>query len=420
MRNYLLWTATLLLLLLAACKKDEIRINEQGEIVGLEPLWKTAIQRGDRPYSNSIIRAHLAYGRKVLLATVEGESDHWLTAVDVDTGEDLWKWNEVYEPWEKFDITYAYSHQNLMTYVRGGRHYCIDLETGQTHWRIRREDSYRSEIFGLRDSYFITGPNIDSLPGYRTNIVYRGNLYSGELETYLYPPDIDFTTGGEADLVTGFNRVLPVERNGKQYLILDGSDPFPNWYYDRFLGLYNATDQVWEYNRINIAEPKQNNTIRNLIVYEEKVYTNAGNEIACHDLWTGEQRWKRKFPLDFLFSGFIVADGRVVANCENSVLYGLDADRGTTLWEGEGAGTSSFLEGRYLNGIVYFSGGSTGRIHAVDTETGKTVWRLEPGRIEKGAEDWKPDIYVIPGQGGEKGRVVACTPLHAYCFEAYR
>jgi len=420
MKNHLaFWVAALLLLLLAACKKDEIRLNEQGEIVALEPLWKTAIQRGDRPYSNSIIRAHLAFGRKVLLATVEGESDHWLTAVDVDTGEDLWKWNEVYEPWENFDITYAYSYGNLMTYVRGGRHYCIDLETGQTYWRKRREDSYHSLIYGVDDQYFILGPPKDTLEEYTTQIIYQGDIQTGYLIPVAYP-NLSDSTNGELNLTTAIGFAVPYNHFGKKYLIASSADPFPNWYYNRLLGLYDLQEEKWIYDRINIAEPKQNNTIRNLIVYEEKVYINASNEIACHDLWTGEQRWKRKFPLDFQFSGFIVADGRVVANCENSVLYGLDADRGTILWEGEGAGTSSFLEGRYLNGIVYFSGGSTGRIHAVDTETGKTVWRLEPGRIEKGAEDWKPDIYVIPGQDGEKGRVVACTPLHAYCFEAYR
>jgi outer membrane protein assembly factor BamB len=101
--------------------------------------------------------------------------------------------------------------------------------------------------------------------------------------------------------------------------------------------------------------------------------------------------------------------------CDQTQLIG-----GALLWKGEGAGAGSQLKGRYLNEVVYFSGGSSGFLHAVDARTGRTVWKLDPAKMGDGSDRWKPDLYVAPGENGEKGKVIALTPRNAYCFEAYR
>ena len=108
----------------------------------------------------------------------------------------------------------------------------------------------------------------------------------------------------------------------------------------------------------------------------------------------------------------------MLANCEDTYLYNLHPATGQVLWKEKTAGTSSRL--RYLNGIIYLSGGSTGRIHAVDTETGETVWLLDPLKYNDGSDDFKPDLYVVPGENGEKGKVIIQTHNVAYCVEAYR
>jgi outer membrane protein assembly factor BamB len=191
--------------------------------------------------------------------------------------------------------------------------------------------------------------------------------------------------------------------------------------FSSYLGLYNDTQDEWIYDSIQLNKPDIWGVVSGPIkIYNDKVYINQDRNILCHDLMTGELIWKRSFPKDFLFSGFIVKEGVVVANCENSVLYGLDASTGKTLWEGMGAGTSNPLNDRYLNGIVYFSGGSTNRIHAVDIHTGETVWLLEASKYDEDVDEFKPDIYVVPQEEGEEGKVIIFTPLDAYCLPAYR
>ncbi|MBS4012708.1 MAG: PQQ-binding-like beta-propeller repeat protein, partial [Bacteroidetes bacterium] len=99
--------------------------------------------------------------------------------------------------------------------------------------------------------------------------------------------------------------------------------------------------------------------------------------------------------------------------------YRLNPETGGVVWTGEGAGTSSRMS--YMNGVVYFVGGSTGKLHAVDAYTGETVWRLDAELIEGSNAEFRTNaVYVIPGEGNEKGKVVALTHMHAYCFEAYR
>jgi len=393
--------------------------NEAGEIVKLTPQWQMPLHE-QGPTSNSIVRADLVFGQKVLIATTHGPDQRALTCVDVQKGEPLWQWDDIHHPpHEKFRVVDAYIHDGTLVYLSGGRHYGIDLETGETKWKYFRAFALDPRLCGLGDTFLAMGNPVDTLQAYDTFIGYRGDVATGQVEPYLFP-DIDFDTGGEANLITSLVRAEVIPKRGKTLLAVASSDPLPEWYYTVMLGLYDYEAQAWIYNRIEVSPPSQYNSGVRIREYEEKLYVSAGNRISCHDLWTGERLWFRTFPRDFLFSGFIVEAGMVVANCEDKVLYGLDAETGIRQWTGEGAGTSSFLGGRYLEGIVYFSGGTTSRIHAVDIQTGETVWRLDPGEIEEGALDWKPDIYVVPGEGGAKGRVIACTPLNAYCFEAYR
>ncbi len=394
--------------------------NAKGEIVEQKPLWTFNLHELE-PVSNNIIRAHLVENNKVVLATTKGKGVHLYSCVDVNNGEVLWRWNDVFNPSsDNLSISEVYFRNEAMFFGVGGHRFALDMISGQTKWKFKIPFDITSSITGIENTYFLVGRSQDTLASYQTYCGYRGSVQVPEgIERFLIT-DIDTTTGGVDNLITTVNDIESMTINGHHYLGVVSSDPYPNWNYDVFYGLYDYDAGQWLYNRKLVSEPSQANAGLHLEYFENKVYVSAGNKIACFDFATGERLWRREFPLDFMFSRFIVREGLVVANCENNILYGLDASTGVTRWQGEGAGTSSRLEDRYLNGVVYFSGGSTGRIHAVDVQTGKTLWRLESGYLEPGTDDWKPDLYVVPGQNGEKGRVIACTFLNAYCFEAAR
>ncbi|MFO8067262.1 MAG: PQQ-binding-like beta-propeller repeat protein, partial [Bacteroidales bacterium] len=166
--------------------------------------------------------------------------------------------------------------------------------------------------------------------------------------------------------------------------------------------------------------PHWNNSVFHTpIIHNEKIYANVGYSIVCHDLMTGEQLWRRNFINDFLFSGFIIEENKIIAMCEDTILYCLDPETGSTIWEGEGAGTSNKMS--YLNGIVYFIGGSTRKLHAVDVSSGRTVWQIDPRNLGDEYSKFGPSsVCVIEGKNGEKGKVVAFTTRYAICYEAYK
>jgi outer membrane protein assembly factor BamB len=163
-------------------------------------------------------------------------------------------------------------------------------------------------------------------------------------------------------------------------------------------------------NGVSLAQPA---------IYNNKFYANIGHELVCHDIATGNQVWKRQFEQDFMFSGFIIEENKIIANNEDLKLYCINPETGNNIWTGEGSGTSSRMS--YLNGIVYFVGGGDGKLHAVDVSNGKTVWRLDASKFENLDASFGPNaVYAIPDENGKKGKVVALTGMYAYCFEAYQ
>ena len=404
-----------------SCTKDEPigeLIEEDGTIVSVPYLWKRNLHKNNQPFSNSIIDEHLVYNGNPIIATTEGNGDRWINLIDINTGQDVWKWNDIYEaPTEKFSIRRTHFYNNLMTYQVGSRSYCINLDNGTTYWKKRHNRSFNVKISGLDENVFLFGEPNDTLQEYDTYVGNEMNINTGEINEFLYT-DIDFNSGGEGNRVTWVFHIEPFRHtDGKIYLMVVSHDHFPNWYINQFVGLYNYTNREWVYNRKMISEG--NNTGTNyMVIRNDKAYMTSGHSMNCVDIWTGERLWRKEIQGSISFSSFIVEEGKVIGQDEAMNVYCWNAETGSLQWQTDGAGTSSRL--RYLNGIVYFSGGSTSKIHAIDISTGKNVWLLKPELIEEDATDFKPDIYAIEGENGEKGKIVVCTPMNAYCLEAYQ
>ncbi|TAK36737.1 MAG: hypothetical protein EPO28_13065 [Saprospiraceae bacterium] len=422
-KNLIISIIPLIILASPSCKKEMLSptTNSKGEVNYMPPIWKYALHKDGKFHSNSQIDANLVFDSKVLVGTTEGEGDNWLNAVDIETGKELWKWNDIYQPpTEKMHVNYFYEHDGKMGYIVGSRHYCIDLETGQTHWKIKRNSSFSDRITGIGNSYYIIGQPTDTLENYQTGVIFEGDFENGAIRRILMPniaiTNVQNNRLGEVSSVISF--VIGMDT----MLLVAWQEVFANNLFQSYLGLYNLSHKEWLYEKsvLNDNPIWNGGLLTPITVYEGRAYMSVGYELLCHDVWTGKLIWKHQYNNEIFFSGFVVADGRVIANNENKVLYCYDAATGSLLWTGEGAGTSSRLKDRYLNEIVYFSGGSSGYIHAVDARNGKTVWKLDPAKMGDGADFWKGDIYVVPGKNGGKGKVIALTPMNAYCFEAYR
>ncbi|MEA3504016.1 MAG: PQQ-binding-like beta-propeller repeat protein, partial [Bacteroidota bacterium] len=294
----------------------------------------------------------------------------------------------------------------------------INLDDGTTHWKFARGKSFDGRITAYNDSYFCYSRIINS-NGHEEQIAYKGDIQTGCLTEFL---SANFSEDYiSLDGAAGWVIYVVKPPNDDIRLLVIYAEPLPNWNVNSFMGMYNTQTQEWEYERKLMAPPTQNTSVfMPPKIYGNKVYANVGHSLVCHDLQTGEQLWSRDFTQDFMFSGFIIEEDKIIANNEDLTLYCLNPNNGRVIWTEESAGTSGRMS--YLNGIVYFVGGSSGRLHAVDINTGEIVWKIEASNLgEAAGNNFKTNaVYVIPAKNGNPAKVIALSHLYAYCFEAYQ
>ncbi len=409
---------------MASCHKEDSnpnQIDNEGVIVSIPYQWKKSLHESD-PASNSYMNALVEYKGNIGISTTNGEGNRFLTMISPNTGDNLWQWNDIYQaPTERIDLSYYHKYNNLLTYQVGSRSYCINLDNGTTHWKIKRDISLHSKVSGIGNTYFTFGESSSLYEEYQEHVVYKGNLTTGGIEEYIIPNfTLEHIMGGRIGDAT---RVEPYMFNDVQHLAVTWQEltDDTDWLFQTYLGLYNYQTNTWVYEKQVMNEPFVSGVVlAPPVIYQDKIYANVGKHLVCHDLATGNQLWSKQFTQDFSFSGFIIEDDKIIANNEDTYTYGINPQNGTILWKTESAGTSGRIS--YLNGIAYFVGGSTGKLHAIDVETGKHVWKLEASRLgEPAGNSFKTNaIYVFPTSGSNPAKIVALSHLNAYALEAYQ
>ncbi len=401
---------------------SDVEKNKNGEIIYLPFLWKIPLHEDVNWQINhsSVVGNNIVDGDKVLILTIKNETTRYLTLISSETGDVLWKWNDWYIPEaEGFFGRYNVQKDNQLHWIEGTRHYWVDLTTGATVKRYRGENSCTYHMSTFEDSFYVLCSPKDTLQQYETKVVLRGDFYTEEPERILVPYfDLSHAIGNRIGQVTS---VIPILQGQDTLLIVAYQEIFPDWNFQSYLGLYNASLKKWVYERVPICDIHRKGVLfQPLKQVDSTVVATVGNNIVCYNFYSGEKIWERTFPHDFSFSGFEVAEGILVGNCENEVLYGLDVRTGAQRWTAEGGGTSSKLENRIQEGVAYFGGGSSGFFHAVDIHSGKTLWKLDPYLYEDNNANWNWSVNVVPGKDGKKGKVIIQNALFAYCFEAAR
>jgi len=413
------------LLVVSCCKEDipPTQTDEYGVIISQPIQWKYHLHASGQYHSNSYFDSPIVYNSNIAIPTTETDGSKCMTMISSRTGKSLWHWSDVFQQSYGADlnIDWLVCRNGLMTWQVASRSYCVDLKDGSTFWKYQRDRYYDIRLNPFNDNFFAYSFATRS-DGHDEQVAFLGNLETGDLFEFLranysceYVAPI--TDNGSVGAIIYINQ-LPVSSN---LLLVTYAEPLPEWKVRSMFGLYNTETQEWIYERKILADPLWNTSVFHTpIIYNGRVYANVGNNIVCHDVKTGEQIWAQEFEQDFLFSGFIIEDGMLLANCEDTYLYRINPELGNIEWRIKSAGTCSRMS--YLNGVVYYVGGSTGYLHAVDTESGlKTVWRIDASKLgESGGSFTTNAVYCIPGENGEKGRVIALSGRYAYCFEAYR
>ena len=188
-----------------------------------------------------------------------------------------------------------------------------------------------------------------------------------------------------------------------------------------FLGLYDLNADTWIYNEgpVNTLE-SGGVALYPAKLVDDRIYCAAGSTIACFEVATGSLIWKRELPGEIWSSGFTISDGICAVNCEDYNMYGLDENTGTTKWSFRTTQHCTPLEGRVVNGVVYFVGGSDKSLFAVDLREGKIIWKLDAERMVDDVSFFKKMLYVQQPTETEPGKIIAQAGSTAMCIDAHR
>ena len=408
------------IILTTSCSEDDIpnsETDENGVIVSTSYIWKRSLHLST-PVSNSGIKAPIYYNNNFVSPITNGGNNRLLAMINSDNGDILWQWDDRYQPETEYtSISYFYQYNNLLTYQRGDRSYCINLDNGATQWKFRRDTSFDVRIYPSFDNNFFNLVDIIDDNGYKEQTATKVNINIGNLTTEVIRANYSGDYIAPTNLIGAITNIVKVPNNSNLYAITY-AEPLPNWEVNSFLGLYNSDTKQWVYEHKLMASPTVNSSVYWPKIYNNKLYATVGKNLVCHDLDTGEQLWIKQFTQDFMFSGFIIEEDKIIASNEDETLYCLNPNNGSTIWTVEGSGSSSRLA--YLNGIVYFSGGGDGKLHAVDISNGKKVWKLNASNIDGSIFASYNPVFVLPAEGNKPARVFAHTLGNVVCFEAYQ
>ena len=408
---------------MASCHKDDdtdTQTDEDGIINSLPYQWKKSLHN-QNSVSNGYISDAIYYNGNIAIPTTNGENNKFLTMINPNNGEAIWQWNDNYLPYSNQIIIFEkYQNNNLLTYQTGNKSYCINLDDGTTQWKFERNEPFKQIVSGIYNNYFSLSQS-EQFPQYDESVGFKGNLETGAIEEYIIP---NFTFEHIiGDRIGNVTRIEPYMYNGVQHLAITWQELTDDtiWDFQTYLGLYNYETNEWVYEKKVMNQPNLNGVVlAPPVIYQGKFYANIGHQLVCHDIATGNQVWVRDFPQDFMFSGFIIEENKIIANNEDTFTYCLNPENGNTIWKTESSGTSGRMS--YLNGIVYFVGGSTGKLHAIDVRTGNHVWKINTGNLgESSTSNFKTNaVYVFQAENGNSAKVIALSHLNAYSFEAYQ
>ena len=143
------------------CEKDDIvnrQTDDKGVVIATPFLWKTSLHEKE-PESFSFLKFPVVYNDNILVPTSNGDENDRLSLINSTTGEILWHWDDIFAGFSKYnDVDYYHQFNNLITWVNGGRSYCINMDNGSTHWKIGRDRSFSHQITPFGQYFFMIGP----------------------------------------------------------------------------------------------------------------------------------------------------------------------------------------------------------------------------------------------------------------------
>jgi len=416
MRTSIIIIITMLFSSCSLFDREQLEKDADGAIIGMEPLWGKEL--ADNPNGLGMGSSVSKDGYSLFIRHFNGQDEFvW---VEAETGKDKWVWDGVQRKENDIQPDNVIVNEDYISLSKV-HFFQLDLNTGNPNVYFTRDDGIGGGAFErftkIGGKFYCIRTFEEMGDGKLSSVIYQVDDQNKQLSFFLepqYPKENEVSSS--SGLVGAIMNVKSYQLNGKQYLVMVLNDygADSNSQSDNYLAIYNLSESSWEFEAIPVSLNSDLNAGTSLEVYNGKAYLNSERQIHCYDILTGELVWKQNFEGNFQFSGFAIGDSMLVGNCNEANTYGVNPDTGEIMWKVESGGTTSPIA--FMNGVAYFSGGSDGRLNAIDIQTGKYIWKLKNPRPDY----WTRHVAVVPGDGNRPDLIVASTYKEYMAFPAAR
>lgn len=325
-----------------------------------ELIWEMAGYAG-YPYSRSALLDYTIYDTDyVYVASREG----LFSAIDPSNGKQIWKQSiSTVDYTDNIHIEY---YDQVVSYYESGKNSitAFDARDGRQIWEISSLDFVEQILYSEQLMYLIT-----------SSYQFDGNKYP----TVGHPP-FDITvlntkTGAEIWTLSFWEKFSPrVEIVGDKVYVLtyDSEGMFDDFKVLRRLVVVKKEtgDQIWEFNK-DYSHGDLIYLVQNDVIY----ISTYDNYLFALDNNTGISIWQAQspcFPYDFYIEG-----NTFVAICEEKYVFAFDTVSGVQKWVVDVGMEKYWYPREFIlvdNGVVYVSGPTSGKVYALDIETGDELW----------------------------------------------
>jgi len=332
--------------------------------------------------------------------------DGELIAYNKNTGEELWRWSEAKEKYDKNGFSkFGYAYDGILAIGDNNYTAAIDIYTGETLWE-NYGNFHSSTVRGGGEHIF----KIRMIPD-STHWVEKANIHTGIWETM-------YTLKKEDGFKLASRVPHPIEYNDKVYLAFLKSNwhSLPFYKENTFLYLYNVTDDLLEWKSDTIqTEYNTSGTPGVFPAFNEGKILLSNDAIYSYNIEDGSLAWRNYYGGSFTLTSRIEAkDGKVFGNNGQSFFIGLDVHTGDEIFRTETGGSPSRVQ--YHDGKCYLASvskpGQGNWFMEIDGTNGAVIneFRAPSETNDPGIFNWA--LTVDP----ETGNLYTGNQYHAICY----
>ena len=427
-KHVALWGCMCTLFLLVNCNCEEIpdkplseKFDENGIVVEKVPIWETDVT-GKGFISVNVIPVF--HKNIVVVPSEPTENEEMLMALDVETGEEIWSWNDYVEGYDFEEVLSREQlnrKDNIVIYNSNNRYCAINLDDGTTLWKEKRNGSGTSAIQVFENHYYTPYELIQAdtlIP-----ILVKGDIYSKRWEKIVEVP-ID-----KIQLFGGFFGVhtatgIYTENNELHAFLAfsENVDLFKGQVFNSYIS-YNLTREIVDFEKKRIPDTVTHSVSGDPVIIGDMMIINGNETIYGINKYTGEIAWERGDFASGVGDGIFISAGykdryfavNTLGNTRRTLE--LDPFTGATKWIDVGNGGSTNPALHFLNDVLYFISRGDEFLYAYDINGGKLLWKLKSPDNHEGFMT----MQVHKAESAEdEDMLVACSWKNAYRFEPAR